>query len=51
MKELFYVIWVIYVTVVCIVGFFANPGLVEFLVTGFMWMVMIIIPGAFMDEK
>ena len=42
-----YSMWAVYVTVMCVTGFIQNPGFVEFLISGAVWIVLMVLPGVF----
>jgi len=44
LSQLLYAGWAIYVTIMCIVGFFKNPGFVEFFIAGFVWVILMMLP-------
>jgi hypothetical protein len=45
MYIIFYGIWAIYVTIMCVLGFLNEVSLVNFLISGFIWVVLIMLPG------
>lgn len=43
-SELLYVIWAVWVTAMCLVGFFKDPGIEKFMLALFVWVVLIMLP-------
>jgi hypothetical protein len=50
MYMLCYGMWAVYATIMCVVGFIQNPGFVEFLIFGAVWIFVMVIPGVFIGK-